>query len=240
MQTFLSQHRETAFLRHLPSLLLFHIKTWMNWPSITTRVWPALCRLLRQPLPSQAPLITDSNFLQRQLLLLLLCPRVASRSSRTRVWLETSSLLLPGIAPNLLATSSCLIRPTFRVLSFLKPVSIRCASLMFVPQSFQYCHARQCKKHSLTSTIADPSLIHPYGAPVTTPGATIESGEYQPHSMYPPPQSPTPSHHSSHSSRPSNVVNRHTSTTTRHIPILHEDLLSSRTSHMFSRRFFRF
>jgi hypothetical protein len=48
-------------------------------------------------------------------------------------------------------------------------------------------------------------LIHPYGAPVTTPGPNIESSEYQSHSMYPlPPQSPTPSHQSarSHSSRP--------------------------------------
>jgi hypothetical protein len=88
---------------------------------------------------------------------------------------------------------------------FIPPLESSCLFPLSLPYTYHSFLLRRKKllKYLLTRGIPDPSLIHQYtGAPAQTPVTGAEQIEYQPHHMYPPPQSPTPSNHSAQSSRP--------------------------------------
>lgn len=87
---------------------------------------------------------------------------------------------------------------------FVAPLESSClSSVNSLYTKFPFVTATVVLEFLLTCGIIDPSLIHQYtGAPVQTPVTSAEQIEFQPHHMYPPPQSPTPSNHSTQSTRP--------------------------------------
>jgi uncharacterized C2H2 Zn-finger protein len=88
---------------------------------------------------------------------------------------------------------------------FVAPLESSCLFPLSLPYTYNFFSSpwQFVLKFLLTNTIIDPSLIHQYtSAQVQTPVSSAEQIEFQPHHMYPPPQSPTPSNHSAQSSRP--------------------------------------
>jgi hypothetical protein len=128
-----------------------------------------------------------------------------TQDCRSSPFLSTTQSFQPDVIEQPSYTTTYHQSPFFSQTSgqFIPPLESSCLFPLSLPYTYHFFTLSRhvLLKFLLTRGIADPSLIHSYtGAPVQTPVTGGEQIEFQSQHMYPP-QSPTPSNHSTHSSR---------------------------------------